>query len=253
MQMQFMINKKGFTLVEMAVTLVVLGIVMVLAFKLVPKYTEQTSKKTSQSQYERIDRAIEGFVFANQRLPSPAQAIDGVETPGLEKGYLPYKTLGLSAAPRNEVGLPLRFAVFDQPNVSDRQNDRSLTVLTDRFMPYVATDENSVDIQPVATEPGTLLNPGSSNILDFCQALNTATEQAQEAWATNGNAHWVFSPSDLRIVSEAGSNRYNVAYVIHDLGQGDSGGSGNLSDGQNTTTTNDLAFSDPATSLDRLN
>ncbi len=111
---------QGFSLVEMAVVLVILG--MVLATLIAPITVQRDIKNivNTQSSLNVIKEAINGFVILNARLPCPAKLIADPADPsyGLEdlticgqEGLVPWKTLGVSE--NDEWGMH-RYLIADQ-------------------------------------------------------------------------------------------------------------------------------------------
>ncbi len=92
----------GFSLVEIAVVLVIIA-VLITAIG-VPLATQLDQQRTvdTQKQLENIKEAIYGFVMANGRLPCPATSAGGAEAPvsggvcTTNSGFVPGITLGLS-------------------------------------------------------------------------------------------------------------------------------------------------------------
>ena len=103
--MQSTSKSSGFTLVELAVVLVILGFLV--GGLLVPLATqvEQRNRRETEQQLEEIRQALLGFVVAYGYLPCPTTeenplgATYGVTDPAcaapIAEGYLPWKTLGL--------------------------------------------------------------------------------------------------------------------------------------------------------------
>jgi len=92
----------GFSLIEIAVVLVILAILITAIG--VPLGTQLDQQRTvdTQKQLENIKEALYGFAMANGRLPCPATAAGGTEAVGLpgvctqDSGFVPGITLGLS-------------------------------------------------------------------------------------------------------------------------------------------------------------
>ncbi|MFZ5503357.1 MAG: prepilin-type N-terminal cleavage/methylation domain-containing protein [Pseudomonadota bacterium] len=118
------LRASGFTLVEMAMVLL---IVALLLSGLVPTITNQMEQQRSneaRKQLDEIQQALLGFAVINGRLPCPAiLSSSGVESPSgggnctnFYNGYVPAATLGITTV--NNQGLaidpwgnPIRYAV----------------------------------------------------------------------------------------------------------------------------------------------
>lgn len=226
----------GFTLVEMAVSLTVIGFVAVLLSQLYPRLSDSKSKKFSESKFEIANQAITSFVMTNGRLPCPANTNNGVENCALVKGELAYKSLGFSAPISNASGVPLRYALFSKADVGEP--NMQLWQQLDRFAVYLVTDNPDAEVAPVGSS--SILNLGAPNVLDFCQALNHA-QQLNSVDVTALNIH------------RAGSHRENVAYVLHDSGGLDADNTGGLADANQTNIADDLNFFSAETALSSVN
>jgi len=222
-------KENGYTLIELSVAVMIIGLVVTVLASLYPKITESTAKQQSQNQSVKLEQTILGFIFATGRLPCPASDMNGVEDCSLEKGELPYRTLGLAVPVRNQAGVALRYAVFDKALTG--AGDMELTVLKDRYQAYITTDDNSVSNRPVAQH--TILNAGNPNSMDMCQALLNGSN-------TTGDS--------TKLHTGSGASLKHIAYLIHDLGLEDADSLNGLFDGSNTVTTTDLAFNAPTDS-----
>jgi prepilin-type N-terminal cleavage/methylation domain-containing protein len=98
---------RGFTLVEIAVVLVIIAILTTAIAVPLAAQIEQTRTSETTRQLEAIKEAIYGFAIANGRLPCPANGATGVESFNAggdatngnctsTSGFLPGSTLGLS-------------------------------------------------------------------------------------------------------------------------------------------------------------
>lgn len=105
-------HQRGFSLVELAVVLVILGFVLAALLLPLQAQRENTFRLQTENQLEIAKRALIGFAQTNGRLPCPATAVSGgLESPAgggtctNQLGYLPAATLGLQ--PANEDGLAI--------------------------------------------------------------------------------------------------------------------------------------------------
>jgi len=221
---------RGYTLVEMAVVLVVLGLVAVVAAKLAPRFMAIGKNPTNFEQIASIEDTLTGFVFTHSRLPCPDSNADGIEDcgGGLARGYLPFRTLGMPGQARNSSGLALRYAVF-----RNSAGNSDLASRVDRFAPLL----------PAGTAPTAVATVlGVANALDMCKALHSAGLSTVD---TN------------RLFTGSGTDARNVAWVLLDPGAGDADGDGNLLDGANATGTGferadramDAAYDDQVVSM----
>jgi prepilin-type N-terminal cleavage/methylation domain-containing protein len=117
-------NPSGFTLVELAIVMVIVGLMLGGLMMSLSQTTENTRRNDAQTQLAEIVEALYGYAQANGRLPCPATpASNGAELPAgggictRQHGFVPSATLGLKGAV-NADGLlidpwnnPLRFSV----------------------------------------------------------------------------------------------------------------------------------------------
>ena len=103
-------RRQGFTLVEMAMVLLVMGLLLGAGLGLLGGQIEQQRGKESQRALDQARDALIGFAIANGRLPCPAPAATPTGAPlaGLEPapvlaagcanlaGVLPWATLGVA-------------------------------------------------------------------------------------------------------------------------------------------------------------
>lgn len=97
---------KGFSLVEMAVVLAILGVLSVFFFPIINAYLSSKNRSETLQRMKNIEAAIYNFAIVNKRLPCPANGLltTGVETtPDASggctgnqlNGVVPWTTLGL--------------------------------------------------------------------------------------------------------------------------------------------------------------
>lgn len=94
--------QKGFTLVEMAIVLVIFGLLITALLLPLRAQREQAAQSQTISRLENAKQALMGFVQANGRLPCPATDVSsGIASPnasGLcttQLGFLPAASLGV--------------------------------------------------------------------------------------------------------------------------------------------------------------
>lgn len=94
----------GFTLVELAIVLLIVTLLLGGLLPTVSSQIEQQHRNETRKQMEEIRQALFGFAIINGRLPCPTNQADptninyGSEDPLLcnVEGYLPWKTLGVA-------------------------------------------------------------------------------------------------------------------------------------------------------------
>ncbi len=94
---------QGFTLVEMAMVLVIMGLLLGGGLTLLSTQIEQQKVKGTERQLEEVKEALIGFAIANGRLPRPAaSAVIGTErvlpcaNDAQCTGFIPWAVLGVN-------------------------------------------------------------------------------------------------------------------------------------------------------------
>lgn len=103
-----LIGQRGFSLVEMAVVLVILGFVLAALLLPLQAQREQLFRSQTTNQLEIARKSLLGFAQSRGRLPCPATiASDGIEAPlgggtcTAQLGFLPAVTLGIQPTDSN--------------------------------------------------------------------------------------------------------------------------------------------------------
>lgn len=218
--MSRMVRQRGMTLIEISLTLVILGLITSLLAALVPAIQRLAMVEEAIGDYTEVHDAIAGFALATGRLPCADSDGDGVEDCSAVTGYLPYVTLGMGGPLRNAIGNDYRYGVYSRSD-SSIMNDVALTAIQDRWEPTLAS----------GLPPATALTAyGNLSQLDLCRALGVGRQSSVDTSYLN--------------VAATLSNEH-VAYVLVDPGSADLDGDGSLLDGLNSSG---LTFEHPTTS-----
>ncbi len=104
-------SENGFTLIEMSVVMVIVGIVVSVVMTVMPSVIRTGKLKEARANLEKYENALKGYAIVNLRLPFADSNGDGIENAGVTTGTLPFRTLGLSNG--NDVwGNPVKYAVY---------------------------------------------------------------------------------------------------------------------------------------------
>jgi len=151
--------QRGYSLLELALVVVVMGIIAALAVSITPRVADLFQQRSKAGVLAVMDQALSGYALAHSRLPCPDNDGDGMEDcAGPAVGEIPYLSLGLSEPVQNRRGLGLRYMVYRKADALLAQ-DADLAVLKNRYQPLL----------PAGSTPVVNLNG-----LDLCQALRTA-------------------------------------------------------------------------------
>lgn len=150
---------RGFSLIEVAVMLVAIGLVSLVLVQFLATATTQRREAAGRDLLQRADDALLAFAMVNSRLPCPAAPGTGVEDCSIgQVGLLPYRTLGVPDAGARLI----RYGVLRRP--ADRKLDADLARRLDRFDP----------MQVLGGGLATEFPLGNANGVDLCWALRTA-------------------------------------------------------------------------------
>ncbi len=171
----------GFTLVEVAIVVVIGGILLVSATSLLQIYLQKTEQRVTQSRINEVDDAIQRFLNTNNRYPCPAAIGDAPDTAtfGVEGGNCATgaTTFVVGAVPTRTLNLP----------------DNVMTDAWGNKLTYVMT-------RVLATDGGYAVDGGDLNIVD-----------------SNGNPIIPFAATDPGahyIVLSHGSNQFGATNIL---------------------------------------
>ncbi len=86
----------GWTLVELAVVLIVVALLTIIALPLLPLGARMSEEELAARRMQEAEQALLGYALSNFRLPMADIDDDGIEDGGALSGRLPVATLGLS-------------------------------------------------------------------------------------------------------------------------------------------------------------
>ena len=183
-------RSQGFSLIELAVVVAILGVIGVMLVRWYATTQQQRGERQLRSLVERSDDALLAFAASRHRLPCPAGDKSGVEdcSAGRSQGLLPWRTLGLPDARAGRID----YGVLRRPNTAAMEQDADLTQLVDRNRAMTMMAGNIAQMKAL----------GEVNGLDLCQGLRNAMRAPYDEKST----HTVAATPD----AAAG----NVAYVI---------------------------------------
>ncbi|MGC9101736.1 MAG: type II secretion system protein [Desulfurella sp.] len=85
--------KKGFTLIELAIVLVIIGLLIGVGVSLLPGLIAQQKYTQNQSLINQNYNTLIGYIMANGKLPMASSNTNGIAS-NQNIGYLPYTTIG---------------------------------------------------------------------------------------------------------------------------------------------------------------
>ena len=241
-------NLQGFSLIEMAVVLVIIGLVMGGVLGALGPQLEQKKVRDTQERIKQASEAIMAFAIANRRLPCPASAAsNGDEQFGdalgkgkcanANGGFVPARTLGLGERGPNGVmqdawGFGIRYAVTQVTFTGVGHTSVTIDCNTTPCYPFTQTDgiKNAyyyLDDMPDGqskSKPKTDGQPKLDNLLQVCASStgttltppscgadsNLIVQPAFVVWSTARNGGQAAVGAD-----EAINLNLNPVYVTH--------------------------------------
>lgn len=200
-------KQQGFSLIELAIVTVILGLMMTMLIPVASSQLEQQRRRETISKMTVIDQAITAFVMANRRLPCPADGTvpAGTLNAGVEvrdpngdcgtqtNGVLPWISLGLSEADATD-GYFARFTYRVPPDGNGG-----------------LTRNNSLDASncdPAGGAAATITSGAKS-----CNLLCDRTSAANRATTCTSPTN-ILSGRGLRVIDEGGNSINDPAAAI---------------------------------------
>lgn len=145
-------SSRGFSLIELAVVLAIVGAMGLAGLRLIPEALNVGGGQASSVDLRRAQSAIEGFALGRLRLACPDTSGDGYEdcnagSTGVGDGLLPWRSLGL-----DDPEVRIRYAAY-QSSARDLTAERT----ADDYAPYLPIDSGATQ--------------NTLNGLDFCAEL----------------------------------------------------------------------------------
>ncbi|MGB8635240.1 MAG: type II secretion system protein [Rhodanobacteraceae bacterium] len=210
-------KNSGYTLIELSVVLVILGIVTMLIWRFIGFNADYADSSHQRDLMRAADQAVSGFVLSHNRLPCADTNGDGTENCAgtTAVGTLPYVSIGLAEASAGRI----RYGVYRNGSTT-ATSDADLAANVDR-MPMLATHGNPL--------VGYDLFATHANGIDMCAGLRNASNAS-------------LNDSYLHVVTP--EKNINVAYAMALPGRSDADQAGGVLDGSNAGTG--VAFEAPS-------
>lgn len=192
-------RQAGFSLLEIAVALVVAGLLSWAAFSAYETVVSQQEIERGRAEAQQLQSIVRAFALRHGRLPCPDTAAaasgyealtapgSGVCTAGAQVGWFPYVSVGLQVP---EEALRARYAVFRAPTAA-AADDADLT----------AAQERSGDAE------------GEANFMDVTDLIVALNNAAALAVATN-RAYLTGDEGAAGAINCAGNAVMSVAYWV---------------------------------------
>jgi|SRR3989338_7015200 len=157
----------GFSLVEMAIVLAIVGLLLSGLIPTISTQIESQRTNETRKQLDEIQQALIGFAVANRRFPCPAtSASNGEESPvgggsctNFYNGYVPAATLGITSVDSST------------KLVVDAWNNPIRYAITNNTISGVANTFTSID----GMKNATMGNITNANLLNICASATGIT------------------------------------------------------------------------------
>lgn len=225
--------ERGFTLIEIAVVLVIIGLLAGGGVSLMRVLTERKARSEAAVYLQNAQQAILGHAERTGRLPWADTDGDGVENSGAAGGGLPHATL--QVAPRDPYKRALRYALNANLGVNRSQGCAALRAGLSGA-PLVIDADGSAAALPVAA---VLISAGPMDADNDGNGFDRLAAGGHQGDNTDGQPNYLRHPpvaafDDLVVytggnelfaalceyLSIAVNNHTGAAAYVHDAGQG---------------------------------
>lgn len=171
-------RQKGFTLVEIAVVMVILGLLLTGGMKLAGVLTKQKVTAENRQYMELVKTSLLAYAHAHGKLPFADTDNDGNADEPAVDGFLPYKTLGVK--PNDIHGRQLKYHIH--AGMGDRK-EVCATLKNDTLsgVPFIWVDGSVKSVAAVIISGGLMDRDGDGLLYDSAQGGNN----------NSGNPHYV--------------------------------------------------------------
>ncbi len=184
-------NNKGFSLIEVSIALVIMGIVATLSTSVFHHFSDSHKTKVTKEKQETLLKVLAQFALLNKRLPNaadPKALLDKFgEESNLTVGLIPYRTLGISEAmAKDDYGNYFTYAMQPFPKRPEavlRRMDFCTQSPTSRLL---SVEENGVPI---------IIENKNKDIIDFIAVVIVSHGK-------NGYGAYVGSPGNIKKKTE---------------------------------------------------
>ena len=182
-------NCRGFSLIEMAIVMVIIGVLAGGGVSLIGMLTKRKARTESIDYLKQAQAALISFADINGRLPWADTSGDGAENSSATSGNLPYQTLKLS--PTDPYKRTLRYEINANLGTNLTASCNALRSGLSGGPDVVDADgaTASVPIAAILVSAGTMDADSDGNVFDD---ITTGTHQGDN---TDGNPNYIRHPS----------------------------------------------------------
>ena len=182
-------NNRGFSLIEMAIVMVIIGVLAGGGVSLIGMLTKRKARTETINYLKQAQAALISFADINGRLPWADTSGDGAENSGAAAGNLPYQTLKLS--PTDPYKRTLRYELNANLGTNLTASCNALRSGLSGGPDVVDADgaAASFPIAAILISAGTMDADSDGNVFDD---VTTGTHQGDN---TDGNPNYIRHPS----------------------------------------------------------